>query len=284
MSLAAYESSKANGRPVELFEFRYGPGENDFYRYTSAENDITWPAGSGHVYTATVIGRARITSSGNADKTALKVKLSVNSPVVELFRIYAPAYPVILTIRDGHVIDADGDYSIVWTGRVLSCNRNDGGKFQAALTCEPASKSMKRAGLRRHYQYSCPHVLFGEKCGILRADHSFDVAITSAAGTTITMPSGWSGATPYAKFVGGVVNFVGDLGLTQYATILRCPTATTITITGLTVGLGPGSTVTISRGCNHQLDQCRDDFGNVLNYGGDPWIPMKNPIKTNPFT
>lgn len=284
MSLAGYEASKAAGRPVELFEFRYGPGVDDFYRFTSAEQDITWPSVGGHLWTATTIARARITSSGNMDKTALKVKLSINNPVVELFRIYAPAYPVVLTIRDGHVIDVEEDYGVVWTGRVLSCNRNDGGKFQAALTCEPASKSMKRSGLRRHYQYTCPHLLFGEKCGLLRSAYDFDATIVSASGTTINLSAGWSGATDYAKFVGGVVNFTGPDGLVQYATILRCPTATSISITGLTVGLSPGSTITISRGCNHQLDQCRDDFLNVNNYGGDPWIPMKNPIKTNPFT
>lgn len=283
MSLAEHESSKANGRPVELFEFRYGPGAGDFYRFTSAEQDITWPAVGGNVYTATTIARGRISSSGSADKTALKVKLSVNNPVVELFRAYAPAYPVVLTIRDGHVIDADSEYSVVWSGRVLSCNRSDGGRFEASLTCEPASKSLKRSGLRRHYQYSCPHPLFGEKCGLSRSAYRIAVDIASASGATITLPVGWSGSTPFGKFVGGVVDFVGPTGLVQYATVLRCPSATTIVITGLTVGLGPGSTIYLSRGCNHQLDQCRDDFSNVNNYGGHPWIPTKNPVKTNPF-
>ncbi len=280
MTMAEKDASLSDGRPIELYEFRYGPGDNDVYLFTDAEKDF---AIGDNVYVAAPISRGGITSSGTLDKTKLTVEVHITNPVVELFRVYAPSHTVVLTIWGGHENDPDEEFLVIWAGRVLSCNRQAGEKFKAALTCEPASTSMRRPGLRRRYQLSCPHVLFGDKCGLDRADFLIEADVVSISGTTVTLAPGWSGVTTYTKFVGGMLNYTDDAGMIQYRTILRTPSAVTLSLTGVLTGLLAGDTLQISRGCDHQLDTCRDEFNNVLNYGGFPWIPLKNPVKTNPF-
>lgn len=283
MSFSEKETSVQDGRPIELYEFRFGPGDDDAYRFTTAEQEVVY---STKVYSPLPISRGRVSSSGTFDRTSLSVSVPKSCQVVELFRVYAPAYPVVLTIREGHETDLAGEFNVIWIGRVLSCNRGSKDKkFTAILTCEPSSKSIKRLGLRRRYQFTCPHVLFGTKCGLNRDDYAINVNIaTVASGTSITLASGWSGATDYTKYVGGLLIFTDDMGLTNYRTILRTPDAVTLTLSGPTTGMTAGDAISVSRACNHQVDQCRDDFNNLPNYGGHPYIPLTNPISTNPFT
>lgn len=281
MTRDALESSLDKGRPVELYEFRYGPDDANVYRYTDGDQTVEF---GGQDFTPLALKRGRITATGTTDKTSITVNLPVSSPVCELFRVYAPPYPVLLTIRGGHQNDPDADFAVVWTGRVLSCNRMSGQRFQAALTCEMASTSIKRPGLRRNYQFTCPHVFCGAKCGLNAADWQITATVTALTGAGVTFGSGWNGAVDWQKYMGGLLTFLDDAGITNYRTILRSSDGLTLSLSGPTTGMTVGSDVTLLRACNHQLDQCTDDFSNVLNYGGHPWIPLSNPIKTNPFT
>jgi len=43
---------------------------------------------------------------------------------------------------------------------------------------------------------------------------------------------------------------------------------------------GPQS-VTLYPGCSHTIADCRDKFNNLVNFGGFPWIPSKNPFNNS---
>jgi hypothetical protein len=48
---------------------------------------------------------------------------------------------------------------------------------------------------------------------------------------------------------------------------------------GYSYGNSYGSqTVNLYPGCNKSMDHCINRFDNILNYGGFPWIPGKNPF------
>ena len=126
--------------------------------------------------------------SGTLDKAAMEVRMTLNVPLAEHFRVYPPTQTVNLTIFQGHLSDTATQFLVAWTGRVISSKRTDN---ELIITCEPISTSMKRVGLRRHYQYSCMHVLYGSWCKANKAAASRTVSVASVAGTTITLPGGW---------------------------------------------------------------------------------------------
>lgn len=284
MSFESYEESRAKGQPVDLYFFKYGSAANAYYAYTDAEQEVTF---GGIVYRPITIKRANFTSSGTLDKTALKVNCPINTDISVLFSVYPPGQVVTLIIRQGHVNDPAQEYKVIWTGRVIQCER-DGS--EATLTCEPVATSMRRAGLRRNYQLTCPHVLYGAQCKANKLTATITIpAISLSQGTRITLNDGWSGSISPAKYIGGMVEWATANGPEQ-RTILQIVDLKTLVLSGPTTGLSAGTNIDVSLGCNHQMGvgpqpdgDCGPLHNNIQNFGGQPWIPTANPINTNPF-
>lgn len=276
MSFEDFEGSRTRGEPVDLYLFQYGPGAGDYYGYTDAEEEITV---AGKTYLPKPIDRDAVKASGTLDKQALTIRGARDLTVAELFRVYPPTQIVTLVIKQGHIGDPDNEFLVIWSGRVLSC------KFEhseCSLTCEPIATSMKRAGLRRHYQYGCAHALYmGDATGGCRANKAAATVATtvSAIGSaTLTLAVGWNGGFPPEKFLGGMVEWL-NAGATERRTILKVNAATNVvTLSGMIRGLIVGGAVDAVLGCNHQMDDCKDLHDNINDYGGQPWIPTKSPF------
>lgn len=278
MSYADYEESIYHGEPVDLYLFTYGSGASDFYAFTDAEIPITV---DGKTYVPAPIDRDAFNSSGTLDKSGIKVFVEALSPVAELYRVYPPTQPVTLMIRHGHIGDPDNEFHIVWTGRALSCAWEE--DSVASITCEPVSTSMQRTGLRRHWQYGCPHALYmGDSNGGCRASKAAatqTVTITGVSGALVTLPAGWNGVRDKAKFLNGLVEWTTPSGAVQRRTIIKVDAAANVlTMGGLIPGLAAGATVGVVLGCNRQMDDCKDLHNNINDFGGQPWIPTKNPF------
>lgn len=278
MGLTTYEESESRGVPVELYYFRYGSAPGAFFAYTDSEFTVEH---NGVSYTPLPLKRGQITAQQSLDKSEMKVKTNTDNGVAELFRLYPPSSPVILTIRAGHRLDPESDYAVVWVGRVQSCSRTKG---EAELSCVPASSSIRRSGLRRHYQLTCPHVLYDDttcRADVASATRT-GVVVLTVSYTSLVMPPGWNGTPPPEKYVGGVVEWDGSAGR-EVRTILRIE-GDQLHLGAPTKDLLSGvSTVDIKLGCNHQIEDCTDLHNNIVNFGGMPYIPQVNPVKTNPF-
>ena len=285
MTFEVNESSRSQGQPAELYLFRYGTDEASFYAYTDVGEDIVV---DGVTYQSLTLKRGKIVSSGTLDKTALSVTCPLSADVVELFRIYPPGEVVTLVIRAGHLTDGSEvltDWPVIWSGRILQCSRDNTNGPEATFTCEPASTSMRRVALRRHYQLSCPHVLYAQGdnlCNAVKADRTIDTTVESFTLTSVTVPAADVAAYALPKFLGGTVEWTTDTGR-NVRSIIRI-SGSAFQLSGPTTGLSDGYAVTVSLGCNHQTDDCQLLHANILNYGGQPYIPQVNPIKTNPFT
>lgn len=271
MTFGAVENTRYYGRPVNLFLVKYGDGADSYFGYTDAERDITI---AGKLYRSVAIQRGAIVVKGNMDRTTLQVNMALNLEVAELFRQYPPSSVVRLTIYQGHMSDPDGEFLVVWAGRVVSAKRED---VELVLSCEPTRTSLKRLGLRRHYQYSCPHVLFGPHCKANKAAATVSRPIVSISGAILTFASGWSPVTP-TQFLGGMIEWENAMGDTEYRTIIRA-TATQVTISGTLRDIATGDTVRLVRGCSHDMAGCAS-HNNILNFGGCPFIPKTNPVST----
>lgn len=280
-----YEASLTQGQPAEIYLFRYGTDPDSFFAYT----DIAEPVTVGAItYEPLPLKRGKIVSSGTLDKSALSVEAPLSCGAVELFRIYPPDEIVTLVIRAGHVTDGttglDGDWPVIWSGRIIQCSRDNENGPIGTFTCEPASTSMRRTGLRRHYQLSCPHVLYAQGDSLCNADkaaRTISTTVESLTTTSVTAPAAALTGYSLNKFLGGTVEWISPAGR-AVRSIIRI-SGSAFHLSGPTTGLIVGQAVSISLGCNHQTDDCDLIHHNILNYGGQPYIPQVNPIKTNPF-
>lgn len=289
MAFELFESSRERGEPINLFKFTTGPRPQDVIPYTDAEHDIVVIEGDGLdavtiTYKAMPIQRTAYTMSGRSeDNTSLGVDVPRYSEIAELFRVYPPSYVVGLILYQGHANDPDKDYLAVWTGRVLSC------KFEglsSRLTCESTSTSMQRPGLRRNYQYACPHVLYGPLCRAAKVPRDLVCVSKPNAAQVIASFDGLLGEAD-EKFIGGTLEWETEEGRREVRNIRdvgRVGDNLLLNIGGSNIYLPVGAPMVMLLGCRHDLGDCVDTFNNILNYGGQPWIPLKNPIGiTGPF-
>lgn len=283
-----YESSAARGRPVELYEFVYGTdalSQPLAYRYTSAEQAVEL---SGNTYAPLPIDRTKIETKGRPDSAIMEISVPRTSEIAELFRIFPPSRVVNVIIRQGHLPNPDDpvefalgeQFPVVYTGRVLETSRAEGTR---KLACQSLSAGMKRPGLRRFYQWPCPLVLYGPRCMANKVAATRACTVVSAVGNRLTVDPAGYGANAAVDFVGGLIEWQGASGL-EIRGILRADAAGLIVATGPVSSLAPDDTVDLILGCPHTLAGCETLHQNVVNYGGQPWIPTYNPVNKNNHT
>jgi hypothetical protein len=194
---------------------------------------------------------------------------------------------VNVIIYQGHIQEpgdpeewTEGDqFGVIWTGRVLEASRK---KNTTVLACENSEAGMKRVGLRRHYQWACPLVLYGARCKANKADATVSTTVSAISGNSLTLPTGWEGSKERADFLGGMVEWDSDEGR-EYRTIIGL-SGDTLKLNATTGALAVSDDIDVVLGCPHTLAGCRDVHDNVVNYGGQPWIPLKNPVGKNNHT
>lgn len=276
MTFSAIETSRAQAAPVHLYFFCYGSQPNAFYAYTDAEDQIIH---DNITYQPIPIERGNISASGDLDKSDMDIRVPIDVGLAQLFTVYPPGQPVQTIIRQGHLSDVDADFLVVYVGRIIQCERN---ASTATVKVEPFSTSMRRPGLRRHYQLTCPHMLYGVACQASQATRTRVAVVSVVEGARLTLLDGWNDDIASNKYLGGIIEWQTGAGL-ERRTILRIADTKILSLSGPTTGVTTGMNVNVSAGCNRQMDDCRDLHNNIHNFGGQPFIPLENPINKNPF-
>lgn len=268
MTFSAQETSAESGAPIELYEFRYGPLR---LYYANTPEDVTY---NSRVWTATPLDRTEIEETLEIARQSVTISVAPDSQVAGLFRFVPPAEPVEVIIHVVHRTDPLEEVKTRWFGRVLNC-RWEGPMAQ--LSCESILTSFRRLGLRRHYQRTCPHVLYGVACGALPGLHVVEDTLSAVNGTSIVIPVASLQANGY--YAGGILEWVRGPGQFERRTI-RSHVTDTLVLTYRIPGLTAGMTVSLLPGCNHLMTDCDGKFSNSDNYGGWP-IPQRNPFGQN---
>ncbi|QXN71966.1 GTA TIM barrel-like domain protein [Rhodobacter phage RcPescado] len=252
--------------------FGFDAGEFGPYAFCDGEEPITR---AGITYQPFPISISDITSNGNLDKSDITVTLARGSIFENEFIGFPVSHVVNLIVFQGHTNDAPTlfDYPAIWVGRVgAPVFENE----TIAFNCVPVSTSIQRPGLRRNYQLSCPHVLFGPQCRASRNDATVTRTVTAISGNTVTFNTALPLAA--AKYKGGLLEWAAD-GHSSIRTIVSVTgTKTGIGIRGNLRGLNVGSSIKITFGCNRLQSDCADLHHNILNFGGQPSIPLENPL------
>lgn len=263
MTFSDRESSEYDGRPIEIYTLYRG---GNVWRYTSADEDQLV---GGQVFTALPIQRSNIEQTQEMARNNITISMVKDCPFLLQFRGSPPTSVINVTVQRFH--EGLQEFITMWLGRVVNV------KFaerQAEVRCEPIYTSLRRPVLRMRYQTTCPHVLYGNGCKVIRADYAVNGTLLSDGGTLINIGA----VSTYADgfFAGGYVDWENN-GDTQRRFILS-HTGQQLQINLPFAGILGGASMVIYPGCDHLLTTCHTKFANEDNYGGQPFYAGKNPM------
>jgi len=257
MAFDLLEKSDHSGLPQEGFLFEYF---DDQYAYTSSKQTLQI---LGDDYAPLQIKRDKLVNETDMFKTTLTVTVPMDCDVALLFRTWIEE-SVLFTLYRQHYQDSEA--VVLWSGKVGSCKfKGD----EAELACTPLYTTMKKLGIKRVYQRSCPHVQYSASCGLDSANWQSSVIINDINGTLITLDTSF----PNSYFTGGRIS-VGN----EKRWIMSSSGNTIVLMSNLVESIA-GDTAELLPGCQHSANSCRNTFNNYLNNGAFPFIPSKNPFR-----
>lgn len=258
---------------VEIYTVTY-----DFnrWRYTSAdENVYVEPV----TFRAVPITRSNIELSTDETGASFTVSFPLDAEFLELFRVSPPSGLVTL-LCEKFDVESGQTVEIVFKGRIVNVAWQED---HAEVTCESSSQAIRRMGLRRHYQYGCPHMLFGGEC---RVDREQFVTVGNATNlTNIGFDLLEAAGKDDGYYAGGYVEYMhSELQTTERIAVAESEGASgRITLFSFPIGLAAGAEVRLYAGCDRTLQTCAGKFNNAENYGGMPFIPTKDPFGGDPL-
>lgn len=286
MAFLTLEKSTAEGSPVQLYEFQRTSGGTDyFWRYNSSDRDLTY---SGNLHKASAISDDGVRLSGEAASTEFIVTMPITEDFCEQFRLSGtvPSDTIYLRVRRAHAADIgdlDGavptvnEARVTWVGTVNGVAQLD--DIKAKVTCAMLAASFRRGGLRYGYSRNCPHILYGAQCTLNAEDFKATGAVDTVDGTQI------SGTTfdgfPDGDFTGGYIEYDLPSGMVERRMIISHIGANLVLL-GFPAGLLAGDTISAFKGCDRIVKTCDTKFNNLLNFGGFPHTPGRNPFDGNP--
>lgn len=268
---------------VELYRFQ----ESTFTEAPSGELRWCWTSGQdpitheGEVFTPCAISRGQMESKNELSKANIDVVLDMDN---EMGRRWLHEFIDAIITLDLFEQDEDDDVHIVWKGRLATVKPE---MDQIKLVFESVFTSLRRPGLRARYQRSCRHMVYGRGCRLNKEDWAIEGSLHGVSATIVTVPEaanypdGWF-ATGMIEAPDGTLKFISShvgsvLTLLQPSESLA--RAFNRTGYGYSYGLAYGKAkVRLFPGCNRTRDECHSKFGNLPNYGGFDWIPLRNPF------
>ena len=282
MTFEAYETSIDQGEPILLYDFFIGTAH---WRYCTGDRIITYLA---NAYAPIAISSGAVNQGQEIKKKSLPVTVPLDTAVVSVLQDFPPSGDFLVTITQLHYTDPDQQGYIVFVGRVMS-QKQAGATI--IMSCEPAYTGVKTTGLRRRFQLNCAHVLYGVGCTVLPSTYVTAAVIASVSGPTISIP----GLVPPTglSFAGGYIEWTSANGgyLERRSFYSLAGGGATLNLAYAAPDLVPGLAINVYPGCDHTTGNCiafnlapQDPTnGNILNYGGQPWIPAVNPLTGNPI-
>jgi uncharacterized phage protein (TIGR02218 family) len=268
MTFDAQETSRESGSVLELYEFVLGL---DTFRFTPFQRDVTW---SGLNYTATTISRSKTGASIEDVAGQVTITTTIDNPVAAKFIPNVPGSVGSVRILRAHINDPAEETVLSFEGFIANVTLD--GELEAKILCNPNTKIFDRAAPRFTYMGLCNHILYDARCKVDISLFDFTGLVSAVVGNDITV-NGASGLGA-GFFVGGFARF--PAGSTEDARMILAQSGDTMTLLLPFAETILGSDIDLFAGCDHSLAICESKFANVINYGGFPFVPRKNPFNT----
>lgn len=258
-----YEISASDSAPVEIYDYGYS---GHSYRYTSSDEIEVVDSLS---YTPIPITRSELKPAIVKEKASLTVTLPIACELAEVFRVSPPSEVVTLTIRRYN--RASGVKRVIWMGRVINAKFTN---LELELSHESIMTSVQRTILTRTYQKGCPYTLFRSGCNLDETAFKVSTNAHAIAGNTVTI----LGTFTDNHFAGGEFRYMSSITGIMERRFVISNVGGAITLDRFPYGLLAGMPIDVLPGCAHNIADCKNKFNNLVNYGGQPYIPTKNPV------
>ena len=269
MTYSNTRTAEGKSAPFLLLQFQVGP--TLFYRYTDTENAKAYDGDSWEPATF-----APEFPGEDGDMKEQTMKLAVQGDLTPALMLInrPPSFVCRVTVYEANLLDQNKEVRLRFAGRVISTKWSDAGTMEITVT--PGSTELNLPGRPQIYMRTCGHVLYGPRCGATKTTRAMTGAVTDSGVIVLTgYPTGFIEAGAFSR---GEISWTNpETGQIEYRTIGLCENNGS----GLSVYVDyPPSGVTafsIAMGCTHTEAACMDWHNNILNYGGQPWIPLESP-------
>jgi len=254
------ERSLVWGEPIELYRFRRG---FEYWTYNNTARAITYET---RIYEPVLISGGDIELTTNSLKNLLRIKVDRENPFAISFISTPVEHITELVIFRGQGGESS-NFVEYWKGYVYAV------EFLPKIVeiiASPKTNSLKRSGLMRKYQRSCGYQIYSRRCTLLKTNYEKSGTIISIEGTKIEATIFGTEANNW--FTGGL--FEAD----NRSQMVIWHEGNFVRIAHRIVSLEVGMSFKVYAGCDHSSSTCKDKFGNKINYGGQEFIPDKNPF------
>lgn len=242
----------------ELFKF-VEEKTNTTWNVTSADEDEEY---DGDTYHSATLGRSAIQSKQELSKSNIEVNLSIDNEFGrQLIKELESSVSLTIFEKNGASVKT------IWKGLLASVKLED---FKIVLVFESLAAALKRAGLRKRFQRTCPNSLYGRGCFVDQSLYQETVLVTVVEGVSVTFET--TSVFPDGYFNGGMI----EDGLGNKRLIVS-HTGNTVTLNRALSSLTLGDNF-LYPGCNKTREDCKNKFDNLDNFSGFPFIPLKNPF------
>lgn len=270
MTYETRDRSVSDSAPIECFKF---VAPHKTWLFTSYDVAVTI---DGDLYEPFVISHTSFEVSDVLDSlVTVDFRVPATSEIAAHFCFGLSPRSLAVTVKSAHKDDL-ANFKVEYTGRIAGTAGD--GDHAVIKTASLTQTELNDYLSSVYYQKTCNHVLFDERCKVLRASFTATAVVTKIQGQVITVDD--MVYADDALILGEMTNTrTGEaVGIVSNATDI-------IRIGFRFFDLLVGDTVELTQGCNHlRLGHCKTRFNNVTNYGGFDFVPEVNPFEALDFS
>lgn len=250
-------------KPVDLYKI-WRQDESQYWYYTSGDAPITY---SGVEYTPATLERSGISYDQKLEVTTMDIQAAyIDTPVIE-YIVQNPIKGIWVSVQRVFRDQDPVETSVIFIGQIKKVS------FQGAaakIQCVGFEHFLQMSVPTWRYQITCNLKLYDDKCKIVKNNYKTVTSGTLDA-TGFVFTSAAFALEDDGYFTGGVIEFGND------ARTITAHTGANITLIYKMTELEDNSTVAVYPGCDLRIETCRDNYDNVINFMGTPFIPVDNP-------
>jgi len=271
-SFDTYESSLESSRPIEIYKFSMG---STTWTYTSWSQDVTV---SSVLYAATPIKRSRIVQAADQKTRNTLVTVPSENPFAAQYINVSPGEKATLTIfrlQPDEVPTFDTQV-MIFKGTVQAVTfPRDGYTSEIVVRSIESAKNQNLP--RVTYMGMCQHSLYDGACGVDSGLFNF-VGPVASGGTTAEITVTGANSKPDGYWTAG---YVTPLSGSQDFRFIVKHVGNVLTLLLPFASDVSGQNVQVFAGCDHvATGDCKTKFENVLEFGGCPFVPNRNPFSS----
>lgn len=272
---------------MELYKISDG---NEIYYYNTGNSTITI-TDLNEIYEPYPVNRDFLEK--DILQQQLKIYLPILNPIVNKYKIFNPINLInveIYTIYDSNNLP-DTNFSdtttstfltMIFKGTINTVDFNYD-KSLATLNCKTFTDKFKSKLPRQYFTASCSYSLYSKECSLIKENFKYSVNLTSYSFTNNRKNFNnvdISNITNLSRYIRGIFEVNSITGGIEYSFIINVDNVNNklILLYPITTSDANISSINIYEGCDKTLSACKLK-NNIINYGGFPLIPHKNPVQ-----